>query len=376
MKHQFNKILPFLYFKVFSKIDRLYWKFDDYPIERFREIYEIQENEIKIFHPEVDPTGNFDIKDIFAKHLIDIQTKYLYRFNVPTYLEPRHFWLIEKKTEKILKRSRHNVFDPWGSPPPLPSLMDKMNIFKKRINLPYAIPIPKYMWFNYYHFFFDVVSQVIQLREFGISKDIPIIAPYKAKEVQYIKDFMKLSNLFHNQAILFLKDNEFVHIGKEAIVVKNSYMNKQMIHTLLDSIDYRQIQPYNNVPKKVFLTRDIKRNRTLKNIKEIEQLANSFGFEVVDTDGWSLAEQIAFFSKVEHVIGLHGAGLTNLLFGKDSIKKVLEIMPGDLNPGFYMHLSMILGIQYKKIFGSKRELNENFYLNPTLFEQALNEFMF
>ena len=100
------------------------------------------------------------------------------------------------------------------------------------------------------------------------------------------------------------------------------------------------------------------------------------GFEVTDTDGMSLKEQVLLFRDVDLLIGLHGAGLTNIIFRNGRPLKLLEIFPGDHCPSHYRHLCMKFNYGYDSLKGSNMDLSKNrgFHLDPDLLKGKLNAF--
>ena len=66
-------------------------------------------------------------------------------------------------------------------------------------------------------------------------------------------------------------------------------------------------------------------------------------FRVVETDKMSLAEQIEVFSSSRMIIGMHGAGLSDVVFAQRAAT-VVEL--GQINYPCYEPLAKKLGLQY------------------------------
>jgi len=112
---------------------------------------------------------------------------------------------------------------------------------------------------------------------------------------------------------------------------------------------------------------------------EIETIARRLGFDVIDPGSMSLEEQIAAFSQAGTVVGLHGAGLTNILFRGRRPMKLLEIMPPYRIPLCFYAIARKYGFAYDYIVGSgapsnKLGLKYSYWLDPTSFESKLKGF--
>jgi capsular polysaccharide biosynthesis protein len=124
--------------------------------------------------------------------------------------------------------------------------------------------------------------------------------------------------------------------------------------------------------RKIFIVRSKETGRTILNLKEVEDLLNRFGYESIDCSKLALKEQIEFFSSASHVIGIHGAGLVNIIFRKDLPLSVLEIFPDcEFAPEHYKNISKKYGYRYMNIFGYDRDENNNFKLKISLLEEKL-----
>lgn len=96
--------------------------------------------------------------------------------------------------------------------------------------------------------------------------------------------------------------------------------------------------------RKIIVSRSLARTRRLLNedwlVKELE------GFELVHLESLTFAEQVAMFSEARVVIAPHGAGLTNLVFGRGI--KVFEFYPDSrpLNNPKNLQICEYLGHEY------------------------------
>ncbi len=78
--------------------------------------------------------------------------------------------------------------------------------------------------------------------------------------------------------------------------------------------------------EKLFVSRDDGEGRRIVNEAELMRAVEPLGYRRVTLAGRSLAEQVALFARATHVLGAHGAGLTNCAFSPLGAR-LLEIFP-------------------------------------------------
>lgn len=114
----------------------------------------------------------------------------------------------------------------------------------------------------------------------------------------------------------------------------------------------------NEDSKKVLISRDDVGRRTIKNKEEIYDYLLSQGFEEYRLGDMRFSQQVQLFSQADAVIGVHGAGLTNLVFSEDA--NVVEIFGDNIKKPTYFLLSKALNHNYGCIVGEQSgESREN-----------------
>ncbi|MEQ8473924.1 MAG: glycosyltransferase family 61 protein [Marinoscillum sp.] len=136
---------------------------------------------------------------------------------------------------------------------------------------------------------------------------------------------------------------------------------------LIDVIE--SIKPYflknlRNTPKKIYIKR---KKRMILNEPELEHVLQDKGFESVWLEELSLDDQFQYFNNATHIIGFHGAGLSNIIFCKQrtSVWEIADrdcvypsyldnvIIPGRKAPRVYYHLtSHIMKLEYKVLLSN------------------------
>lgn len=289
----------------------------------------------------------------------------------PCLIEPSIGWAIFGRT--IVAESYPfwtNMESGW---PPLPSLLDSINPFKKVTTVKKAVSF-HYGWDNYYHFFTDTLPQV----KYWLSRnneDIIWIIPEKVKSISYVQDYLRLDPIFEGRNIIYQKPDEYIQVTQEAHFVKRSRVGSIELKSCVDSL----LSLSNNIQQKkknqkIFLIRE--EYRSAHNLAELIDIATSFGFRAINTEGMSLQDQIKLFSSTRWLIGFHGAGLTNMIFRKGEKMSLLELFPKNKIPLHYWHLTLDFGFNYSFCIGdSFIEKNELFYLEPNNFKLAIKNMM-
>ena len=102
-------------------------------------------------------------------------------------------------------------------------------------------------------------------------------------------------------------------------------------------------------PARIYISRGDASHRKVRNEDEILRFLEKLGFTAVTPGEHSLAEQVRLFSGAEVIIGVHGAGLTNIMWTKPGAT-VLEIMPERLDDAGYRFLSNLQGHHHHLMF--------------------------
>ena len=109
--------------------------------------------------------------------------------------------------------------------------------------------------------------------------------------------------------------------------------------------------------RRILISRQAAANRRITNGPTLEAALQSYGFETLELERLSWAEQMQRFSEAECVVGAHGAGLTNLLFAPPC--HVFELFAGTPKP-HYRLLSAACGHDYMNLVAGDAPKNADF----------------
>lgn len=111
--------------------------------------------------------------------------------------------------------------------------------------------------------------------------------------------------------------------------------------------------------ERLYITRKGVKLRQIINEDEVIELVTSMGFSVLHARWDNHPEQLAAFGGASTIVGVHGAGLTNLLFARPDAR-ILEIFPHDHRKTSMLHLCAETGRAHAAFFGSPEGVNQAF----------------
>lgn len=111
--------------------------------------------------------------------------------------------------------------------------------------------------------------------------------------------------------------------------------------------------------RKLYLSR-VGQSRSPSNERDLQARVEKLGFEVFEGVGMSLRSQIALFSRSRHLIGLHGAALSNIVWAPEGVE-TCEIFSSGYSPSCYSAITAIRKGAYRPILygtGSENRIDE------------------
>lgn len=195
---------------------------------------------------------------------------------------------------------------------PVPAI-DQLKIPLKRVTyqtkrIESALSLVTLFGDNFHHFLAEVVPLVVYGQEI-FGKDVPMIIPAYYFKQPYIEPYLRL-----------LQVNWITFESREQVLVKDLivFKNLSISHfnpKILDSIRDRLVPESINTPsRKVFISRAKARFRKVLNEELLYSILQEKGFEVLCLEDYSVKDQIRIFSETKILLGIHGAGLTNMVY--------------------------------------------------------------
>lgn len=164
-------------------------------------------------------------------------------------------------------------------------------------------------------------------------------------------------------------DNRFLRIPRLVVAAaeEDAGMFCRESVDLIRSVLLGKVPGEKSIAMKIFVTR--KGRRRFDNQEELEQIAREKGYEVVETEGMSVSDQIRLYQSARVIASNHGAGLTNILFASRGAKVVELFSPKWLND-CYFRMAKICEFDYKCLIAD--ESGEWGRINCSEFESVLS----
>ena len=305
--------------------------------------------------------------------------EYLYAYRKRCIIEPAFGWALTEEIELIAESFpfAHFVLDQFK-----PRLTASQYQKKEKCVLPEAVLLWE-NYTNYFHFLNDFVGRLALLDRLNISRQIPVVVPFQVRISNLFKQFRELCPDFFDRNWCFQQG--YLEVSEVTYFVKSTSCIYSNFQPLLNELSH--LSAHDDTPERIFITRSAKHGRGVVNALEIEKIAVENGFAIVDTANLTVAEQIRLFNKATHVIGLHGAGLTNMVFCQKKGVRMLEIFPGNFFKAVYYWLAAACAHQYDCLLGEPTQdetleigtgatvFKSNFYLSPKAFSVKLAEWI-
>jgi hypothetical protein len=298
---------------------------------------------------------------------MDVEQQEYVRCVKNCFIEPKYGWPVSLSNELIFDcfpYSSQNIV-------PVPPLSWRRN--KKTRHVDRVISFREIFDFGYWHFYADILHKNYLLEKYSMDLTIPIVVSKQLAEQPYFR-------YFYNNTAAF-KGRELIIQGDFLLFANEAYFVKPQLH---DPGYYKRSNALAvggkvNVQKsrKIFLTRDPSRGRYLTNTEAVTARLHRHGFDAVDADQLTIEQQISLFSDTRFLVGIHGAGLSNIIFRYPGTLSLIEIFPFSPRrfqiPPHYFLIAGTFNFDYQAIMGSgyKSAIDKSFSVNVDELEKSV-----
>ena len=222
------------------------------------------------------------------------------------------------------------------------SIKDKLkrlkSFFKNKIIVDKAIWITQNWTWMYFHWLTDALPRLIALED-HIEKHI-VLLPESYKKHSYIIDSLEILGY---DSIFYPECNR-VFVKKLALPSHTASPGNYNAY-YLNILRGRFLK--NKTPfRKIFISRSQANQRFILNEDEVTNILLSFGFEVHIFENYTLDKQIELMNETSVLLGLHGAGLANMLFMPEN-GNIIELRnQGDKHNNCYFSMASALKHSY------------------------------
>ena len=262
------------------------------------------------------------------------------------------------------------------------SLERKIKLFIKKNNLSSLekININKASWVideksnRFFHWYTDTLSRIYNIID--LTNEYPVLIPDSLLENDYIKkslDSLKINYLAYD--LKKLLNIETLLIASHTAPTGN--YNKELVEIIskkLNAEDRNNI--LKNKSENIWISRNNGSYRRIANENELSKILKKFNFEIYFPENHDFEFNQNIFSKAKIIGGLHGAGLTNMMFMKKGAK-IVEIRRKD-DSSNNCYFSLASDLEHKYYYINALSENEDLflsdcYLDPQELENLFNK---
>jgi hypothetical protein len=212
---------------------------------------------------------------------------------------------------------------------------------------------------NYFHWMTDAVPKlsIAQLAGYKLKDFDKIIV--SNDDLNFQKDSLSYLNIHRGNIISLTRQNyltceKLVAPGATCLSGNVSPWIVNYLRTVFS--DWMEINP--TLPSKIYVGRKKTSKRILLNEAELKTLLEAEGFKVIFPEDFSLKEQIQLFYNAGEIIGVHGAGLTNLIFSRQGTR-VTELFPVTYVNQCYWTIASHNNLVYSYLLGEGNDNTDN-----------------
>lgn len=175
---------------------------------------------------------------------------------------------------------------------------------------------------SYFHWFADSLPRLWLLR--NELPNATILLPENFKQLEYVRSSLALFDC----TIEYLPSDAYIDI-KELIIAQHLAPTGNFYPQILNQLRsylLTTLKPFPgfNIPNKVYISRHKATKRKVSNELVVSQYMQSVGFEIICFEDYTWQAQYTLAQQAKYWVGLHGAGLMNLLFAPDNTR-ILEL---------------------------------------------------
>lgn len=192
---------------------------------------------------------------------------------------------------------------------------------------------------NYYHWLTDGLTRLLHLPAF--PPDTGILVP--AGLPDFARESLRLLGLWER-----VREADETHL----VLERHWFAGPLALSGCLNPLGTRWLRQAFGADqdglgrnRKIFVVRR-RTTRELINLAEVEGILAADGWDLVDPGEWSFREQIEIFRQARVVAGVHGAGMSNLLWAPAGTR-VIELMPDTFRNGCYEAISRVIGHRHE-----------------------------
>lgn len=235
----------------------------------------------------------------------------------------------------------------------------------------------------YYHWFLDCLPRIFAAEHHLETTGQPCCFLVPAQLAPWQEESLHRLGYGSSDRILRHSPQRHANIRTPCLIAASSHRHQHATRAPFDALSpatIRQLRSrlcspidegnHPDLPRKIFITRNRASSRRLLNTEAISSHLQARGFSSIDLEGLSLSEQIALFQHASHIVAVHGAGLTNLLYAREaSVLEIFSLQHG-VRPD-YFQIACINLLNYFHYACPSVNASNDIHLDPSVLDQFL-----
>lgn len=189
---------------------------------------------------------------------------------------------------------------------------------------------------NYFHWVMESLTRILLIQpKINLSKTTIVLnqsnLPFKEESLFFLFD-IDSDNIIRKPSKVAFSCSAVIPSFPHTRTVQThmtDITNPSIIRLLNKKVSDLSTKLIVGQPKYFFLSRRQSNSRRVLNEEYLLQMISHPEIKVLETDAMSFIEQVSLFFNAKLVISTHGAGLTNIIFCKDT--RIVELFPQDRN---------------------------------------------
>jgi capsular polysaccharide biosynthesis protein len=194
---------------------------------------------------------------------------------------------------------------------------------------------------NYYHWNLDILPKFELLLDKNIRHHC-VLLPTVMSQKRYVSESLVMYGL----TPIYYDVSALVRIEKGLGVRFLGYDNfdvQKKVSKRMQSLI--AMKPIDNTATKVYISRNDSTKRRILNEEDFISRLETMGFMCYDLSSMSWADQIRLFFHAEAIIGVHGAGLANIIYARSG-STIIEIQPKSSKNIAFKYISQKMQLNY------------------------------
>lgn len=202
---------------------------------------------------------------------------------------------------------------------------------------------------NHYHLLNDILGARVRLmEESGVPRDVAVVVSRHTAAAPVFRRILSTKSLEGREVLV--QEHGRIRV-KCLYYFESATFNVENARYAAEVLGVPDSDP--SSCDRLLIARRSPVMRSVANADEVETLAGQFDFRVVEPAALSLDQQIEMFNRAGIVIGVHGAGLANIMFRRKAPLHLIEIFDrAHAQPAHYMALAQQLGFGYTPLLSA------------------------